>query len=210
MEYTIKLYSDYYTRHNFEVPLMTPGAEDIIYTAELQEEEVIIGAEWDSPVLPVKELYLKDEIGKPVTIKGINSGRITVSSTSEILRQINYRKSDRLYKLASQRLMVYVDDTSPEGAKTLYGNNIPEEWKDPVLNDRAKKDFIFTILSPISSSISLKFICISFSGEYSYSFWSIIIFSSDGLSFWKNNDLKIKESCNSNGERKKLKNIIRN
>ena len=144
MEYRIKLYSDYYTRHNFEVPLMTPGAEDIIYTAELQEEEVIIGAEWDSPVLPVKELYLKDEIGKPVAIKGINSGRITVNSTSEILRQINYRQTDRLYKLASQRLMVYVDDTSPEGAKTLYGNNIPEEWKDPVLNDRAKKEFVFT------------------------------------------------------------------
>ena len=40
--------------------------------------------------------------------------------------------------------MVYVDDTSPEGAKTLYGNNIPEEWKDPVLKDRAKKDFVFT------------------------------------------------------------------
>ena len=78
-----------------------------------------------------------------MTIKGINAGRITVSSTSEILRQINYRKADRLYKLASQRLMVYVDDTSPEGAKTLYGNDIPEEWKDPVLNDRAKKDFIF-------------------------------------------------------------------
>ena len=28
---------------------------------ELQEKEVSIGAEWSSPVLPVRELYLKDK-----------------------------------------------------------------------------------------------------------------------------------------------------
>ena len=146
MESTIKLYSEYYNIHNFEVPLLSADAEDIIYTAELQEKNAIIGAEWDSPVLPVREIYMKGEIGKPVTIPGINIGRVTVSSTSEILRQINYRQTDRLYKLASQRLMPYVDDTTPEGAKTLYGDNIPEEWKDPVFKNRAKKDFVFTRL----------------------------------------------------------------
>ena len=90
LESTIKLYSEYYNIHNFEVPLLSVDAEDIIYTAELQEKNAIIGAEWDSPVLPVREIYMKGEIGKPVTIPGINIGRVTVSSTSEILRQINY------------------------------------------------------------------------------------------------------------------------
>ena len=143
MAYRIKLYSEYYNNHNFEVPLLTPGAEDIIYTAELQEKSALIGAEWSSPVLPIKELYLKGETGNPVTIRGMNNGRITVSSTSEILRQINYRKANNLYKLASQRLMAYLEDSTPEGAKTLYKDNIPIEWKDPIFENRAKKDFIF-------------------------------------------------------------------
>ena len=41
--------------------------------------------------------------------------------------------------------MVFIDDFTPEGTKTLYGDSskIPEEWKDPIYNDNAQKEFLF-------------------------------------------------------------------
>ena len=52
------------------------------------------------------------EIGKELDLKGINIGMINLEKQTEVLKQINYRLSDRFYKLASQRLMVYVDDST--------------------------------------------------------------------------------------------------
>jgi hypothetical protein len=67
-----------------------------------------------------------------------------VETTSQIIKQINYRKSDNLFKLGTQRLMVYIDDTTPEGAKTLYGNTINDtDIRDPILKNVAKKEFAF-------------------------------------------------------------------
>ena len=143
ISWNLKLFVDYYNSNNFEVPLESDDASDYIYTNELNNKGIILCAEWDSPVLPIKEINTNVGIGKKVNITGINFGMVTINSTSENIRQVNYRKSERFYKLASQRLLVFVDDTSPEGAKTLYGDNIPNEWKDPVLGDRAKKQFLF-------------------------------------------------------------------
>ena len=150
-QWNLKIYVDYYNNNTFEVPFKSTNAQDFVYTPFLQGKGAVIVAEWDSPVLPVKETINKDriesiELDKEVNLKGINIGMITIDKTSEIIRQVNYRISDRFYKLASQRLMVFVDDSTPEGAKTLYGSyeNIPKEWKDEVKKDRAKREFIFT------------------------------------------------------------------
>ena len=152
-QWNLKIYVDYYnTLNDFEVPFESDDAQDFIYTAYLQGKGAVIIAEWDSPVLPVKEAISKEKLGElqlkeeEVDLKGINVGMITINKTSEIIKQVNYRKSDRFYKLASQRLMVFIDDSTPEGAKTLWGSyeKIPEEWKDPILKDRAKREFIFT------------------------------------------------------------------
>ena len=152
-DWALKIYVDYYNDFKFEVPLSSDNATDYIYTAYLQGKGSVIAAEWDSPVLPSKELIreemareLKENIKQEVNISGINIGMITIGKTTEVIKQVNYRNSNRFYKLASQRLMVYIDDTTPEGAKALYGENLEklqEEWKDPIYNDRAKKDFIF-------------------------------------------------------------------
>ena len=151
-DWALKIFVDYYNGFNFEVPLTNDNATDFIYTAYLQGKGSIIAAEWDSPVLPAKELIdgemIKrsgDGLKQEVNISGINRGMITINKTSEVIKQVNYRKSDRFYKLASQRLMVFIDDSTPEGAKALYGSSdkIPEEWKDPIYNDRAKKEFLF-------------------------------------------------------------------
>lgn len=150
-QWNLKIYVDYYNNNTFEVPFKSTNAQDFVYTPFLQGKGAVIVAEWDSPVLPVKETINKDRLediylDKEVNLKGINIGMITIDKTSEIIRQVNYRISDRFYKLASQRLMVFVDDSTPEGAKTLYGSyeNIPKEWKDEVKKDRAKREFIFT------------------------------------------------------------------
>ena len=151
-DWALKIFVEYYNGFGFEVPLTNDNATDFIYTAYLQGKGSVIAAEWDSPVLPVKEAISGEMIQKSadglkqeVNISGINIGMITINKTSEVIKQVNYRKSDRFYKLASQRLMVFIDDSTPEGAKTLYGDSskIPEEWKDPIYNDRAKKEFLF-------------------------------------------------------------------
>ena len=72
---------------------------------------------------------------------------ITINKTSEILKQINFRKINRFYKLASQRLMVFIDDSTVAGENTLYGSpdKIPKEWKSTKKDDKyARREFIFT------------------------------------------------------------------
>ena len=153
VEYAIRLFTDYYNDNKFEVPFRSGNATDYIYTASLIGKGTILASEWDSPTLPVKELInlekakeSKESLKKEVDIEGINFSMITITKASEIIKQINYRESNRFYKLASQRLLVYIDDTTPEGAKSLYGQNLenlPNELKDPIKKDRAKKEYIF-------------------------------------------------------------------
>ena len=148
-QWSLKIYADYYNSNDFNVPFgEEDNEEDYIYSAELIGKGVKIIMEWDSPVLPVKELNTKNKegLGQNPNIPGINCGLVTINSTSEVIKQINYRNSDRLYKLASQRLMVFVDTTSPEGAKTIYNGEIPSDLVDPVYGDRTKKDFLYTRL----------------------------------------------------------------
>ena len=140
----LKFYSDYYNKYDFEVPFTSPNATDYIYTSELNNRGVFIGYEWESTILPVREMNPKNNSHEQINITGINEGLLVIETTSEIIKQINYRKSDNLYKLGTQRLMVYVDDTTPEGAKTLYGDNINNtEIRDPILKNVAKKEFGF-------------------------------------------------------------------
>ena len=148
---SLQIYVDYYNSHNFEVPLTSDEAEDFIYPNELSGKGVIAVMNWDSPVLPVKEITKSESegSGQAIDIKGINLGLVTINSTSEVIKQINYRKSNLLYKLASQRLMVFVDTTTPIGAKTIYHDNIPSEASDlldPVHKDRTKTEFLFSRL----------------------------------------------------------------
>ena len=86
-------------------------------------------------------------VGEEITeLRNINNGLVTINSTTEVIKQINYRISDRLYKLASQRLMVFIDTTTTDGAKAIYKGVIPDEIKDPKYNDRTKVDFLYSRL----------------------------------------------------------------
>jgi hypothetical protein len=149
-QWNLKIYVDYYnTLNTFEVPFRKDDAQDFVYTAYLRGKGAVIVAEWDSPVQPVKEIIDPDKFKEGINLDegsdlaGINFGMLTINKTSEILKQINFRKSDRFYKLASQRLMIFIDDSTPQGYKTLYKNgDAPQEWS--FNGDRAKREFIFT------------------------------------------------------------------
>ena len=144
--WNLKIYTNYYNSYKFEVLLISDEAEDFIYPAKLKDKGIVIALEWDSPVLPTKVLYNKGEgRGEGFYIPGMNYGLDTVNSTSEAIKQINYRKSYRFFKLASQRLMAFVDTSTPEGAKTLFNGKISPDILDPLYKDRTKKDFLYTI-----------------------------------------------------------------
>ena len=146
-QWSMKIYVDYYNSNNFEVPLTSPNATDYIYPAQLMGKSVNIAMEWDSPVLPSKIIDNENEGGgKEVNIKGLNFGSITLNSTSEAIKQVNYRTSNRFFKLASQRLMAFVDTSTPEGAQAIYNGKIPEKIMDPVYKDRTKKDLLYARL----------------------------------------------------------------
>ena len=151
-QWNLKIYVDYYnTLNHFTVPFPhgNDNDKDFIYTGYLQGKGAVIVAEWDSPVLPVKESIdpnkLDDiDITEDVDLKNINIGMITINKTTEVIKQVNYRQSDRFYKLASQRLMVFVDDSTPEGTITLHGSpeKIPKDWNFG--GKYAKREFLFT------------------------------------------------------------------
>ena len=150
-QHGLKFLPKYYLDNKYEVPFRSNNSQDFIYPGELNGKGIVMVAEWDSPVNPVKEIVDAERIknidlGKELDLKGINIGMITFKKPTEVLKQINYRNSDRFYKLASQRLMVYVDDSTPEGTKTLYSKyeSMNSDWKDTTKGDRAKREFIFT------------------------------------------------------------------
>ena len=62
--WNLKIYVDYYNElNNFEVPFKSDDAQDFIYTGFLKGKGAVIVAEWDSPVLPVKQTISKEQAG---------------------------------------------------------------------------------------------------------------------------------------------------
>ena len=56
LRWYLKILVDYYNSNKFEVPFKSDNATDYIYTSELNGKGILIIWEWDSPVLPVKEI----------------------------------------------------------------------------------------------------------------------------------------------------------
>ena len=144
ISYRLKYYVDYYNSHNYYIPFSDDHTEeDIIDPYLLSNKGVYIVLDWDAPVLVSKIIDSSGRVPETPNIVNINFSPFPINSTIETIRQINFKNSDRYYKIAYQRLTLFVDDTTPEGAKTLYGDKIPEEILDPVFKDRAKIDLIF-------------------------------------------------------------------
>ena len=145
--YNAKLYYSYYKDNGYKLPLVQDGGYDYLDVKYLNDKDVQMVAEWDSPVKPSKELRTDkfppvDNPDVDIHIKGINHA-ISVNSTNDVIKQINFRKSDRFYMHASQRLLAFIDSSGINGSQALYNGNIPSDWVDPSDNRRTKKEITF-------------------------------------------------------------------
>ena len=61
-----------------------------------------------------------------------------------LLKQLCYKDADIFYEVADFRRFVFIDTSEPNGAKTFYNNNIPEEERDPADPTRAKINVVFS------------------------------------------------------------------
>ncbi len=142
--YRIKLYVDYYNKNNYYIPFEKNSTEEDLFDIDyLNNKGINLVLEWDEPVQISKIIDAEGKTEKPINIVNIINSGIKVTSNFESIRCINFKYSDQFYKIAYQRLLAFIDDTTPNGAKALYGNTIDGDIIDPVLNDRAKTEFIF-------------------------------------------------------------------
>ena len=148
--YTAKLYYSYYKDNGYKLPLLADDDYDYLDVKYLNDKDVLMVAEWDNPVKPNKELRdskfpVVDNPNQNINIKGINYA-VSVNSTNDVVKQINFRKADRFYMHATQRLLAFIDSHGAKGAKALYNGNIPPEWIDPIDNTVTKKQVVFARL----------------------------------------------------------------
>ena len=144
ISYSLKLYVDYYNSNNYYIPFVKNTIkEDLVNTDFLNNKGIHLSLDWDEPVQISKIIDTEGKVEEPINIVNIENSGIKVNSNLESIRQINYKHSDQFYKIAYQRLIAFIDDTTPEGAKAFYINQIPIDILDPVFKDRAKTDFIF-------------------------------------------------------------------
>jgi len=60
-----------------------------------------------------------------------------------LLKQFQFDDADKFYEHAVQRLMAFLDVSTVEGAKTMWGDNIPSDQKMASDNTRGKRRIIF-------------------------------------------------------------------
>ncbi|MCQ2817170.1 MAG: hypothetical protein MJ252_07885, partial [archaeon] len=147
---TIQLYDKYYKAYKFNLRFGEDNEYDYVDTKYLNDKDVIIVNDWDTPVKPNKELRQGEQFlnttnnNTQINVKRINTGGITINSTNDVIKQISFKNSSQFYMLASQRETAFADTATALGATTIYANDgIPEDWKNPNKPGQARKEFVF-------------------------------------------------------------------
>ena len=152
----VPLYEKYYTDHNYTYPwtYLEKREKDYIDYIEVAGKNMCYVNDYDTPtkinvverhkIDDVLNLYnpsLTNEKKQIDDYAGTNKG----ISANTLLRQIYFGDNERFYETAAPRISLFVDTAEEEGAKALYGNNIPEELKDgdPDRANRAKAQYCF-------------------------------------------------------------------
>ena len=60
------------------------------------------------------------------------------TNANSLLKQIYFADNEKFYETAKARTSLFINSATEEGAKALYGNNIPEDLKDPYNEKRTK------------------------------------------------------------------------
>ena len=147
-----QFYNEYYKKKvkegssNYTVPFAEDLASEFIDFHELAGHNVYLGADWDQPV-KISKLTRSEVFQENYGVTSISdiiniNYSTTIDNPNIVLQQIEFSKSDKFYEHGTQRLMPYVDTTKPNGAKLIYGDNIPEGIKNPNKEGVTKKPII--------------------------------------------------------------------
>ena len=152
----VPLYEKYYTDHNYSYPWtrIKDREKDYIDYIEVAGKNMCYVRDYDTPtkinvierrkiddVLNLYQPTVTNEKKQIDDYAGTNKG----ISALTLLRQIYFGDNERFYETASPRISLFVDTAQEEGAKALYGNDIPDELKDPDPDrpNRAKAQYCF-------------------------------------------------------------------
>ncbi|MEI8360908.1 MAG: hypothetical protein WCG01_02175 [bacterium] len=155
LAYTLEFADNYYqarkTANSFVFPFINSleGQRDHDYIdyQSLKCSDVTLSADWDTPVKTI--LMNRSAAGLPAATgcQGQSIEQIigkdyayTVNSESLAAKQLYFADASNYYEQATQRQLVYIDTTKPNGAASYYGGNIPVDLQKGLV---AKKNLIF-------------------------------------------------------------------
>ena len=147
----IPLYEEYYENHKYSYPWtdVYNKEEDYIDYVEIAGKNVCYVADYDTPVKiakknryelndTVENLFVPKGKMEPDDYAGLDS-----TNSNSLLKQIYFADNEKFYETAKARTSLFINSATEEGAKALYGNNIPEDLKDPYNENRAKVQYAF-------------------------------------------------------------------
>jgi len=114
----------------------------------LIERSNLLAADWDEGVKIFRESRDKHGLPSP---KGYIPGDHVMNANYQtnndddtfLLKQFQFDDSDKFYEHAVQRLMAFLDVSTPEGAKTYWGDEIPNDEKMASDPTRGKRRVLF-------------------------------------------------------------------
>ena len=150
----IPLYEKYYEDHNYSYPWVDikNRESDYIDYFEVAGKNMCYVNDYDTPVkinvakrskiTNVLNLYTITEADNDRKIDDYAGSNKGISPTT-LLKQLYFGDNERFYETAAPRVSLFVDTAQEEGAKALFGNEIPEEFKDPHNTNKAKQQYCF-------------------------------------------------------------------
>ena len=150
----IPLYEKYYEDHNYSYPWVDikNRETDYIDYFEVAGKNMCYVNDYDTPVkinvakrskiTDVLNLYTITEADNDRKIDDYAGSNKGISPTT-LLKQLYFGDNERFYETAAPRVSLFVDTAQEEGAKALFGNEIPEEFKDPHNTNKAKQQYCF-------------------------------------------------------------------
>ena len=147
----VPLYEDYYENHGYTFPWkhIYDKEEDYIDYAEIAGKGVCYVADYDTPVKLAKrqrEEINEEHIFKPPAEKiklDETADQTKAQSANTLLKQIYFADNEKFYETAAARTSLFINTATEAGAKAMFGDTIPEEYKDPYHPNRAKVQYAF-------------------------------------------------------------------
>ena len=87
----------------------------------------------------VENLYTPGDNDKPDNY----AKKTKATSANSLLKQVYFGDNEQFYETAEARTSLFINTATKEGASEMYGNDIPDDFKDPHNETRAKTQYAF-------------------------------------------------------------------